>query len=66
MLAMGYMLYLAISLFFLSLFIYFKRECARACGEDTEREKERISSRLNAISAEPHVGFSLMNHEILS
>ena len=40
--------------FFLSLFIYFERVWA---GEgQRQRERERIPSRLNAVSTEPHWG----------
>ena len=31
-----------------------------------ERDRERISSRLHAVSAQPDVGLSLMNHDIMT
>ena len=33
---------------------------------ERERERERILSRLCVVSAEPHVGLKLMNHEIVT
>ena len=56
-------------LFFLTifekyLFIYFEKEKESKQGRDTERRKERISSRLHVASTEPNTGLSLMNHEI--
>ena len=52
---------------FLSLFIYFQRDRER----EREREsrggaRERIPSRLHAISAEPDAGLNLTNHEIMT
>ena len=45
--------------FFLSLFIYF-------WGWDRERGRERISSRLRAVSIEPYVGLELTKCEIMT
>ena len=35
-------------------------------GKERKQERERIPSRLCTISAEPHVGFKLTNHEIMT
>ena len=32
---------------------------------ETERDTERILSRLCSVSAEPYLGLKLMNHEIV-
>ena len=55
--------------FVFEMFIYLERrgESARACAlgrGQREREKERIPSRLHAVSTEPDVWLELMNHEI--
>ena len=50
-------------IFFLSLYIL-EREHKQ--GKDRERGRERISSRLHTVSAEPDVGLELMNHEIMT
>ena len=62
--------------FFLSLFIYFKRErererestCARMGEGQRERERgrERLPSRLCAVSAEHNMGLEPANSEIMS
>ena len=45
--------------------VYFLREKERECtGRDRERGRERIPSRLCAVSAEPDVGLKLANREI--
>ena len=48
--------------FFLSLFIYFEKE--RELGRGRERGRERIQSRLHAVSAEPGARLELMNREM--
>ena len=50
------------------MFILFLRERERAlAGEgQRERKKERIPSRLHTVSAEPHAGLELTNHEIMT
>ena len=45
-------------------FIYFERE-TRA-GEERERGRERISSRLLAVNSEPDTGLSLTNSKIMA
>ena len=35
-------------------------------GEKGQRERERILSRLGAVSTEPHAGLELTNHEIMT
>ena len=54
--------------FFFFKFIYFEREREHGEGEERQREKEResIPGRLHAVSAEPHTGLSLTNHEIMT
>ena len=49
--------------FFLSLFYLETERRGRAEGE---REKERIPSRLHAVSAETDVGLKLTNWEIMT
>ena len=44
-------------------FIYFERE--RVSGRGAERERERLLSRLRAISTQPDVGFDPTNQEIM-
>ena len=48
--------------FFLS---YFERKCKQVRGRE-KQEKERIPSRLHAVSTEPDVGLKLMNSEIMT
>ena len=45
-----------IVIIFKSFFIYFERE----------RDRERIPSRVQAVSTEPNVGLELVNHEIMT
>ena len=40
--------------------------CVRESGGRAESERERIPSRLHAISTEPIEGLNLMNHEIMT
>ena len=50
------------------MFIYVETETAQA-GErqrERERERERIPRRLHAVTAEPHMGLKLTNHEIVT
>ena len=52
-------------------FVYFERERARehACVSregQRERERDRIPSRLCAVSAEPDMGLDPTNHEIMT
>ena len=58
---------------FLSLLIYFERECVSVCkwekgrdGGEREKERERIPSRLHTVSTEPGRGFRLRNLKIMS
>ena len=55
---------------FIYLFIYFQKESAHAhmhvCKGGAERGRERIPSRLRAVSTEPSVGLKLTNHEIMT
>ena len=58
-------------LLFLRLFIFERegeREGEGACarGRSRKRGKERISSRLRAVSAEPDMGLELPNQEIVT
>ena len=60
------------------MFIYFERENERererkrerestpAWGEVEREERERIPSRLHAVSAEPDAGLYLMNPEVIT
>ena len=50
--------------FFLSLFILRERERESGGGSEREGERERIPSRLHAVSTEPDVGLDPTNHEI--
>ena len=44
-----------------------ERERKRTSKEGAERERgERIPSRLHAVSTEPDIGLSPMNHEIIT
>ena len=55
------------SFFFLSLFIL-EKEPKQGRGREREREgeRERIPSRLHTVSTEPHTGFELPDHEIMT
>ena len=57
-------------LFFLKFIYLFLREREReresTSGGGTERRRDRITSRLRTISAEPDVGLELMNHELVT
>ena len=61
---------LSLNFFYVYLFILRERERERASehasGGGVEREGERISSRLHAISAEPDAGVKFMNSEIMT
>ena len=52
------------------MFIYFERElesmCTSAGGGAESEERERIPSRLRAVSTEPDLGLDPMNCEIMS
>ena len=48
------------------MFIYFERERECTSGRGTERGRQRIPSRLHAISREPHKELKPMNHEIMT
>ena len=50
---------------FVYLFILIGRERERA-GRGRRRGRDRISSRLHAVSTEPDAGLNLMNHEIMT
>ena len=55
--------------FFFFNFVYFETEGENmhAREEETrERKRERIPTRLCAVSAEPNVGLDLTNHEIMT
>ena len=43
-----------------------ERENEPEWGRGRERRRERISSRLHAVSTEPDVGLNFMNHEIMT
>ena len=57
---------------FLLMFTYFERERERErervgqWGEGTQRGRERITSRLHAVRAEPDAGLHLMNFGIMT
>ena len=55
-------------LFFLKFIYLFLREREResTSGGGTERRRDRITSRLHTISAEPDVGLELTNSEIVT
>ena len=42
------------------------RERERMCASGGGAERNRIPSRLHTVSAEPNVGLTLMNHEIMT
>ena len=54
------------------MFIYFERETDRQTdnaherGRGRENRREKIPSRLDAVSTEPDGGFSLMSCEIMT
>ena len=49
------------------MFIYLEREReSTEVGEQRERERKRISSRLHVVSAEPNAGLELTNREIMT
>ena len=50
---------------FILLFILRKGEHEQGRGRETEREGERIPSRLCAVSTEPNAGLDPTNHEIM-
>ena len=54
--------------FFFQMFIYLERESERVSmhAREEQRGRERIPSRLPAVSPEPDVGLDLTNHEILT
>ena len=53
------------SIFLLTIFnVYLFGE--REGDRERERERERTLSRLHAASTEPHTGFQLMNHEMMT
>ena len=52
--------------FFLSLLIYFERKSENKRGRGREKGKERIPSRLHAVSIEPKAGLELTNCEIMT
>ena len=54
------------NVFFFKLIIYFERERAHKWGRLTERERERIPSRLRAVCAESNAGLDPMNYEIMT
>ena len=56
----------SLSFFSLSLFIYFERETEIVSGRGTEKEGERIPSRLCAVSIETDSGLELTNSEIMT
>ena len=58
-----------ILLIFLKLFlkfIYFERETERANRGRAERGRDRIPSRLCAVSTKPNVGLEITNCEIMT
>ena len=52
-------------LFFFNVYL-FLREREHKWGRDRERDIHRISSRLQAVSAEPDVGLELTDLEIMT
>ena len=48
------------------LFILRERESMCMQGRRRERGRERVSSRLHAVSAEPDAGLKLINCEIMA
>ena len=48
------------------MFIFFESERKHKQGSGRERGRERILSRLCAVSAESDAGLDLMNHEIMT
>ena len=51
--------------FFVFIYLLWKRESKREQGRGRDTGRQRIPSRLHAVSAEPDTGFDLMNHEIM-
>ena len=47
------------------LFALRERQKGQAGEEQTERERERIPSRLRTVTTEPSAGLELMNREIM-
>ena len=58
--------YIFFNSFKVHLFILRESVCAHKQGKDRERGRERISSRLSAISMEPNVGLDPMNCEMMA
>ena len=52
--------------FFLGVYFVRERESMSRGGAETERERERIPSRLYAVRAEPDTGRKLTNREIMT
>ena len=46
--------------------IYSEKESKQEQGRGRDRGRERIPSRLHAVSAEPDAGLELTNHEIMT
>ena len=55
-----------VSIFILLSFIYLEHTHMSRRGTDRERERERIPSRLCAVSIELNVGLELMNHKFMT
>ena len=51
--------------FLINLFIFEREREHASSGEDREKGRERIPSRLCAVSTEPDTGLDLMNCEIV-
>ena len=56
---------LSIWIFFFNVY-FILRETENEQGRGTERGRERIPSRLRAVSTEPDMGLELMNHETMT
>ena len=48
------------------MFVYFERERGKAWAGEGQRGRERIPSRLHAVSTDPDVGLESTNHEIMT
>ena len=48
------------------MFIYFETEREITGREGSEKQTERIPSRLRTVSAKPDMGFHVTNHEIMT
>ena len=49
------------------MYIYFEREREKyEWGKGREKGRQRIPSRLRAVSTEPNAGLNLMNREIMT